>query len=56
MNADSDFQYKVGSFDRHLLVLFWTQGLPDGVISDRTYPWSVRMSVCLFVFEYLRDC
>ena len=38
----------------HLYSSFWTQGLPVGVHSNRPCP-SVRLSVCLSVFKYLRD-
>ena len=35
-------------------LIFWTLGLPEGVLSNRPYP-CVCVSVCPSVFKYLRD-
>ena len=37
---------------RFVLLLYWTPGLPGGVLSNHPCPWSACVSVC----KYLKDC
>ena len=46
--------FLIAKLKKVMAYIFWTPGLPEGVLSNRPCP-SVRPSVCVSVLKYLRD-